>query len=182
MKRISSYLLAGLLVSLAAARMARGAERVTRDLVVLYDFEERSGTVVHDRSGLAPPLDLQIERPAAAHWSNGALVVTSSASIRSANPAAKIIDAVRKSGEFTIEAWVKPDNDRQAGPARIVSLSADPSRRNFTLGQDGARIDVRLRTTSTNPNGIPSTLSSDKSLANTLTHVMYTRDAAGQAR
>jgi mono/diheme cytochrome c family protein len=171
-----------LLVCVAVARVACGEERVERDLLVLYDFEERSGTVVHDRSDVAPPLDLQIEKPSAARWRNGALVVTSSAAIGSAKPAGKIIDAVRKSGELTIEAWVKPENDKQAGPARIVSLSADPSRRNFTLGQDAARYDVRLRTTTTDQNGIPSTPSSDKALSSKLTHVVYARDVNGQAR
>src|SRR5436309_3240589 len=137
MNCFNRYLLAGLLASLATARVAGGAERVERDLLVLYDFEERSGSVVHDRSGVAPPLDLQIEKPSAARWSNGALVVTSSASIGSAKPAGKIIDAVWKSGAITIEVWVKSENDQQVGPARVVSLSVDTTRRNFTLGQDG---------------------------------------------
>src|SRR4029079_13786300 len=58
----------------------------------------------------------------------------------------------------------------------------DPGRRDFTLSQDGARYDVRLRTTSTDANGIPSIGSPDGSLRTELTHVVYTRDRDGGAR
>jgi mono/diheme cytochrome c family protein len=182
MSRFTRCLLLGLLVHLTGDRIASGCERVERDLVVLYDFEERSGTVVHDRSGVVPSLDLQIEKPSAVQWRNGALIVTSSASIASAKPAGKITESIRKSGSITIESWIKPENDQQAGPARVVSLSADPTRRNFTLGQDGTRYDVRLRTTTTDQNGIPSMPSLEKTVTNKLTHVVYTRDTTGIAR
>ena len=52
----------------------------------------------------------------------------------------------------------------------------------MTLGQDGKRYDVRLRTTSTSTNGIPSTASPDAAVQTRLTHVVYTRDRAGNAR
>jgi hypothetical protein len=92
-----------LFACLAVAQFVSGAERVQRDLLVLYDFEERSGAVVHDRSGIAPPLDLRIDKPAAARWRNGSLVVSSPASISSAKPAAKIHEAIRHSNSLTIE-------------------------------------------------------------------------------
>ena len=57
---------------------------------------------------------------------------------------------------MTIEAWIKPANTTQAGPARIVTLSKDPSSRNFTLGQKAGVYEVRFRTTTTSPNGEPS--------------------------
>ena len=41
------------------------------------------------------------------------------------------------------------------GPARIVTLSADPSRRNFTLGQTQRNLVLRLRTPNTTINGRP---------------------------
>ena len=97
----------------------------------------------------------------------------------SAKPARKIIDAVRRSNAITVEAWLKPAKTSQSGPARIVSISQDTSGRNVTLGQDDDVFDVRLRTTGTSTNGIPSTGSPKKSLQTRLTHVAYTRDAAG---
>ena len=58
---------------------------------------------------------------------------------------------------------VGPDRDRgdrlhiansQFGPARIISLSRSPSKRNFTLGQEGDHLVLRLQTSSTSRNGM----------------------------
>ncbi len=175
------------------AGLAAG-ERVQSGLVVLYDFEEGSGNVVRDGSRTLTPLDLLIQTPQAARWKDGALAIDRSATIVTRVPASKIIDAAKRSGELTIEAWVKPANAMQQGPARIVSLSADPGNRNFTLGQDGGRYDVRLRTLKTDVNGLPSLAGPDGSIADRLgataglpssaaplTHVVYARNSAGQA-
>ena len=62
-----------------------------------------------------------------------------------------------------------------------MSLSADAGRRNVTLGQDRARFDVRLRTTATSDNGIPS-VATDEAVKAAPTHVVYTRDKAGNVR
>jgi hypothetical protein len=175
-----ALLLAG--AGLGSTRAAEGGARVSGELIALYDFEEASGTVIHDRAGVAPSLDLRIETPAGVRWQDGALVVESPASIASTVPAAKITDRVKRSAGITVEAWVKPGAEGQRGPARIVSLSSDTSQRNFTLGQNGARYDVRFRTAATTRNGNPSTASPDGSLKAALTHVVYTRDPSGAAR
>ena len=47
---------------------------------------------------------------------------------------------------------VTTDNLTQSGPARIVSFSKDVSHRNFTLGQEGNRFAVRIRTPRTGAN------------------------------
>src|SRR5687768_17052702 len=124
-------------------------ERVTSGLVVLYDFEEGAGTTIRDRSAAVPPLDLRIETPRVVRWKAGAIAIDGSAAIASAAPAKKIVEAVTASGAISIECWVKPENLTQNGPTRIVSLSSDPSHRNFTLGQEASRYDVRLRTDKT---------------------------------
>jgi hypothetical protein len=69
----------------------------------------------------------------------------------------------------------------QTGPARIVTLSRNPSERNFTLGQDGDKVEVRLRTTETSSNGVPAVASKPKSLPAELTQIVYTRERAGRA-
>jgi hypothetical protein len=76
--------------------------------------------------------------------------------LSSSVPARKIVTAAQASGALTIEAWIKPANVGQAGPARIATLSRDTSERNFTLGQDHATFQVRLRTTRTSANGEPA--------------------------
>ncbi|WP_197533656.1 DUF1592 domain-containing protein [Symmachiella dynata] len=161
---------------------AEQRERVKRDLRALYTFSAGKGDVVHDQSGVRPQLDLRIAKLPAVKWKSDGLLIRSVTKIRSIAPAKKLIATIKRTGEVTVEAWIVPANDRQSGPARIVSLSANPSGRNVTLGQDGDRYDVRLRTTATSGNGQPST-STDKGVVKTkLTHVVYTRDIAGNAR
>lgn len=164
---------------LTSCHLAAAAERVTKDLLVLYTFERPKDGIVRDRSGVGEPLDLKFERGQPSRGDR--LTVTTSFLIASAQPARKVAAAIKQSGEISIEAWVKPADDKQAGPARIVSLSSDPGQRNFTLGQDGGKFDVRLRTTSTNTNGIPSISTADTAVKAELTHILYTRDKGGAA-
>jgi hypothetical protein len=166
----------------AEAQPAKSAGRVTQSLLALYTFERPADGLIRDRSEAGEPLDLKIEKPAGITFRGGRLLVTSSARMTSMQPARKIVAAVKQSGGLSIEAWVKPQDTRQAGPARIVTLSADPGQRNFTLSQDGTRYDVRLRTTSTDANGTPSIFSPDGSLTIDITHVVYTRGREGEAR
>ena len=151
-------------------------------MVALYDFRLAKGSIVKDRSGVGKPLDLKIENPKNVRRTKGTLEVRGKTLIRSDKPAAKVFNAVRRSGEITIEAWVRPANAKQDGPARMVTLSGGSSERNFTLGQEGDKVDVRLRTTKTSGNGIPSLNSPGRSLAPRLTHIVYTRNRGGRAR
>ncbi len=151
-------------------------------LLVRYDFRDGGGNIVHDRSGVGQPLDLVIDSTKNVRWSSDHLTITKASHIISKEPATKISDAVRKSNAISVEAWVKPANTSQDGPARMVSISSDTSHRNFTLGQEKDRYDARLRSSRTSTNGIPSTSTSAKSLKTELTHVVFTRDARGQAR
>ncbi|HEY8505057.1 MAG TPA: DUF1549 domain-containing protein, partial [Gemmataceae bacterium] len=133
-------------------------------LQLLYRPGGAKGELLRDRSEVGEPLDLAAgARPPFA----------------SPGPAGKLIRAAKKSGELTIEAWITPASAGQKGPARIVTLSRDPSLRNFTLGQDGGRFDVRLRTTKTDPNGQPSLASPEGAAAARRTHVVFTFDRAG---
>ena len=62
---------------------------------------------------------------------------------------------------FSLEVWAAAQNDVQSGPARIVSYSLNPNRRNFTLGQSKDRLVMRLRTTETDLNGVTPHLEVD---------------------
>ena len=157
------------------------AMRVTGGLVAFYDFEEGSGTQILDHSeGTA--LDLTIRDPGAVSWGAGFLSFNTGGGNTIADSsvaATKIINAVVSSSALTIEAWVRPDNTTQGGPSRIFTLSTDILNRNFTLGQVATGFDQRVRTTSTNLNGIPS-LATPTGVATTgLHHLVYTRDASG---
>ena len=64
-----------------------------------------------------------------------------------------ILQGIQKSGEFSIIASVTCDNDKQRGPARILSCSKDTEERNFTLGQDGKKFVIRIRSSREDVNG-----------------------------
>jgi len=155
----------------------------TRDgLLVLYDFSDDDDRVIRDRSGHAEPIDLRIEDVGAVRRERGALHIERDTLIRSDQPARRIIDAVRTSGQITVETWVRPDNTQQEGPARIVPLSADTTHRNFTLGQEGDRYDFRLRSAKTSDNAMPSLAGPRRGVKTELTHVVYTRQTNGRTR
>ena len=176
---------AGIVVCLVWCWTAQSAEevvRVSRDLVVLYDFGDASGIIVRDRAGVADPIDLTIEDPDKVRRSPGALEVRGSTLISSLQPPRRLIQAIKRSGALTIEAWVEPSRENQSGPARMVTLSKDSTNRNFTLGQDGNQVDVRLRSLQTSNNGLPSLAAKSGSLTLQLAHLVYTRDRDGQSR
>ena len=155
--------------------------RATDGLQVLYTFQEGSGTTVRDVSGVGAPLDLTVGNEAAVGWTpSGGLFINSPTSVSSAGAATKIIDACIASDEISIEAWVKPANTTQGGPARIVTLSDGSGVRNFTLAQEENTYDTRLRTTLTSDNGLPSLTAGTVTLSE-LSHVVYTRDDSGMA-
>ena len=179
-RSINGHLWIGIALCLAAMS-ASAAPRVSTGLQALYTFEEGSGNIVSDVSGVGTPLDLTIESPAATNWVTGGLSVNSSAVIASAGAASKVISSIKASNAITVEAWLVPANTTQNGPARIVSLSQNPSLRNFTLGQSQSKYNFRLRSSVTDVNGSPS-ITTPSGLATTaLTHVIYTRDSSGLA-
>src|SRR6056297_3519030 len=152
----TAILIAASVPSISQALDETSASRTRRDLQALYDFSQSSTEIVSDQAGHAEPLHLKISDPDRAHQNGGQLNIARPTMIRSNARPARLMKAVRDSGEITIEVWLKTADLKQSGPARILTLSKNSSERNFTLGQDGNRIDARLRTTGTSLNGIPS--------------------------
>jgi hypothetical protein len=102
-------------------------------------------------------MNLQVANASTIQWlAGGGLRIAGPSEITSPGPATKLIEAVKRTGAITMEAWIKPDNMVQAGPARIVTVSRDTGVRNVTLGQKGDAYEVRFRTTVTSPNGEPA--------------------------
>ncbi len=156
-------------------------QRVTTNLQVLYGFNEGSGTTVNDISGVGTPLNLTIGSAAAVSWVSGGLSVNSATLIQSAGAATKVISACQSTNAITMEAWVQAANLTQTASAPIVTVSQSASKRNFTLGQSTNRWDIRLRTSTTGAGGANLTSPAGSATLN-LTHVVFTRDAAGAVR
>lgn len=174
-----------LLLSVLTCHWVAAAEpemRVTDGLQALYRFDRLEDGLLRDSSGVGEPLHLRIDKPQGVLFRLGRMLVNSSVQIASDGPAGKITAAVKQSRELSVEAWLKPLDLSQTGPARIVSLSQDAAKRSFTLAQDRRRFDFRLRTTATDENGMPSTAGPETLPDNSLTHVVVSRSADGVVR
>jgi hypothetical protein len=179
-------------VALASSSVAlRDATEVERDeryedrVVALYRFDEGSGEVARDTSGVDPPMDLELT---GVEWldGNGIEIVSGRASA-SRETSRKLYDRIgRGSNQYSIEAWVIPGNVTQEGPARIVSYSNGTRERNFTLGQSGYNYVFRNRNrrSEISQNGTPAltTRNADQDLQATLQHVVATYDRASRRR
>ena len=73
--------------------------------------------------------------------------------LETATPTTYLTQRITKTSQLTLAVTAATNNTVQSGPARIVSLSGDPSHRNFTLGQEGSDLVFRLRTPLTGKNG-----------------------------
>ena len=106
----------------------------------------------------------------------GGVRLAGGAHLRTTPPATALTKALVKSGDLSVEVWFRPANLSQTGPARIVSISQDPFNRNFTLGQLGSSLVMRLRTTATNANGMNPHLATGAGVLNgKRQHVVFVR-------
>jgi len=163
-----------------------GPERLTDDLILLYTFREGSGATVQDVSGVGGPVDLTIEDLAQVDWQVDGLHVDASSPtlIHSGSAPTKLYNACMSNDALTVEAWITADALVFTGPARVVTVSATPMLRNFTMGQGGTggqgRWNLRLRTddVGTTTNGMPQMETPDDSTSTSLTHLVFTHSAA----
>ncbi len=65
--------------------------------------------------------------------------------LHSAAPPVSLYRRLLSGKGLTIEVWLSSATANQGGPARIVSYSLNPGERNFTLGQQGNDLIMRLR-------------------------------------
>jgi hypothetical protein len=165
----------------------RSTTHITEDLAVLYTFEEGSGTTISDTSNKGTPLNLSLVDEQTVQWIPGGLSILSPTLIASQQAPTDLMQTIQQANELTLEAWIKPLDDTQDGPARILTLSADTTNRNFTLGQGlwgdlpSSLYTVRVRTTETDANGVPALSTTSGTLTPELTHIVYTREASGTA-
>ncbi len=128
--------------------------RVQEGLQVLYLFDDmdEEGTVTNH--GPMANMDLGTVR--------GGLVTIPGygatmprATTLAQTDATGLIRAIKDNAAFTVELWVRPHNDVQLGPARILGIEQDSSTRNLTIGQQRGDLAIRLRTgESSSPNTV----------------------------
>ncbi len=83
-----------------------------------------------------------------------------------------LLKALKQSGKMTVEAVLTTPDANQSGPARIISFSSDASSRNFTIGQQGNLLVLRLRTPETGENGTDPEIELAAIQPNRPTHIM----------
>ena len=151
------------------------------DELVLYTFHEESNQILNLRDFSNPILVLENENNAL--FENNSMSLSNSNVAMSFQPATTLNQAIINTQAFTVEAWIKPANNTQNGPARIITLSNGTSDRNLTLAQDGDKYILRTRTSNTTSNGMPNFDAPNGSVtAGQLQHLVATRDAAGNEK
>jgi hypothetical protein len=75
--------------------------------------------------------------------------------LRTTAPMADVARRIRDANAFTLRVVCATADRNQTRPARIVSNSVDPNRRNFTVGQELADLVFRLRNPALGDNGYP---------------------------
>ncbi len=149
--------------------------RVTDGLLVLYTFEEATGVVARDVSGVTPLLDVQLGT--GADWIPGGIEFRASADAAvSAAPATKITDACVASREVTIEAWVAATTTAiGVGAARIVAVGAANNVSALSLGLEASAYYGQVRTTTAS-----TKLASTLEATTDLVHLVHARTTAGE--
>jgi hypothetical protein len=139
-------------------------ERVTQGLVSYYPMVMGRGTTVYDVAG-ATNLSLTGD----VSWipgTNGLQFTTGRAGAAGLN----IITALKQTNAYSIETWIIPANITQTGPARIITISQDPTYQNLLLGQHFDNLSLRLG----KKTGGTSNYTTGSPLSTTLTHIIYT--------
>lgn len=153
--------------------VASSGGRVENDLIALYEFKAGTGGTAFDTSGVEPSAHLNLIGDVEWLGSFGIRLIDGKAQASTAS-SEKLHNLITATGEYSIEAWLVPDNVSQDGPARIVSYAGGDSERNFMLGQTLYNYDFLHRSSATDGNGMPALSTDDDAefLQATLQHVV----------
>jgi hypothetical protein len=175
---ISSEMVTSKSLRLTDGITASSGGRFESDVIALYQFKTGEGNIAYDTSGISPAANLTLQGDIEWLGSWGLSFTQGKAQASTAN-SKKLHDLITSTGEFSVEAWLTPNNVVQEGPARIVTYSAGNNDRNFMLGQTQYNYDFSLRTQNSNANGDPalSTPDATETLQATLQHVVITYSA-----
>ena len=149
--------------------------RADANQITFFDFSEGVGNTTVGTSNVGADITLNLE---GTEWvAEGGLRNVDGKAQASLADSQKLFNLLSGGNQFSVEAWVIPENTTQTGPARIVSYSIDTGRRNFTLGQRATQYAARVQTLATGPNGSNPEQRSEEDTVNTeLNHIVMTYD------
>lgn len=160
------------------------SERYSQHVIALFKFEEGTGSVAHDTSGVSPAMDLQISGDEISWMPNHGLDIASGRAMASAETSRKLYERIAApytgTSQYSVEVWMRAATIDQDGPARVASYSQGGGERNFTVGQVQYQLDFRNRSLAfgIDENGMPSleTAEEDRDIEANLQHIVVTYD------
>jgi VanZ family protein len=130
-------------------------DRLSFGLLVGYDFRADVPHSLVPQGALSSRDNLILRGFEGISTSREAGLFLSEPSLLASKGAAnELVETIRGSKSFSVEAWVEPASKNQGGPARIVTMSNGIAERNFTLGQEASGFVFRLRNAMTGVNGV----------------------------
>jgi mono/diheme cytochrome c family protein len=158
--------------------VASGGGRFEDDVVAKWEFREGEGDQVADTSGVQPEMPLTVLGEF--EWYGGwGINLTNGRALGAVSGSTKLHDRLSVAGEYTIEAWVAPNNVTQED-AWIVGYAGGPEDRNVLLTQTLYNYDFYNRSNANvdEADGGPavSTDDDDEVAQATLQHVVLTYD------
>ncbi len=148
--------------------------RADANMITHFAFSEGVGNTTVGTSNVGANMTLNLE---GTEWvPEGGLRNIDGKAQASLADSQKLFNLLSGGNQFSVEAWIIPENLTQTGPARIVSYSIDTGRRNFTMGQQVDQYDSRVQTINSGPNGSNPQLRTEDIVTTELTHVVMTYD------
>jgi hypothetical protein len=163
--------------------VASGGNRMDQYVIAKYEFKTGSGDTIYDTSGKGAELNLTMSGNMEWVGGWGVNVKSGGKAQGTVSASAKLANAIKSTGEYSIEAWAAPANVTQEN-AYIVSYSGSATTRNVTLAQRAYQYEALARSTATGPNGAPSLLTSDndRDAQASLQHIVLTYDPVNGRR
>jgi len=158
------------------------AQRVEDNLIAKYNFNEGTGDVVNDVSGVGAAMNLNIQGDM--QWlEGGGLKNINGKAVATAQTSSKLFDMISEDqDEYTIEAWIIADalNQDEGGISTIAAYqktdSGSTGLNNFVMGQVTTYLELRNRSETTGNNGQPSLVTNGVDVRDNLMHVVFTTD------
>jgi hypothetical protein len=140
-------------------------QKIDPSLIGNYQLDSQNYS---DRTGNLPDLSWQGQPTAISD--NRGVFLSDRHWLQTDTPIAPLNQRLQATSQFTVVTTISTANLQQKGPARIISLSDNPGRRNFTLGQQDNDLNLRLRTPINGMNGQYLNTNIDDVLNNTEPH------------
>lgn len=158
--------------------VASSGGRFEDDVIAKWEFREGEGNLVADTSGVQPEITLTLLNEYEWFGGWGVTLAASGRAQAAVSASSKLHQRIAVAGEYSIEAWIVPNNVVQEN-AWVFGYAGGPQSRNMLLTQTMYNYDFYNRSTANNDGagGPPtSTEDADEIAQASLQHVVLTYD------